>query len=81
MGEEWKQQALCRPDVYGGDPNVFYPPRRDTHERRRLIVTAKAICKRCPVIAECRDYADRRGETIGIWGGLAPEERGLKEPR
>jgi len=32
--------------------------------------TAAALrCARCPVIAECRDYADKSRETFGVWAG------------
>ena len=36
---------------------------------------AKAICVRCPVLEECREYALEVGETHGIWGGLNEMER------
>ncbi len=36
---------------------------------------AKAICQRCPVIAEClADALDNRTE-FGVWGGMTERER------
>jgi hypothetical protein len=31
---------------------------------------ARAICDRCPVAWQCRDYAYRTEEKHGIWGGV-----------
>lgn len=87
--EEWMTQAACRPEVYRGDPEVFYPPRRrqgapspgEEARRDALIAEAKRICDGCPVTAACLEFADRMNETEGIWGGLTPQERGRKELR
>ncbi len=36
---------------------------------------AKAVCQRCPVIAEClADALDNRTE-FGVWGGMTERER------
>lgn len=43
-------------------------------EKRRLIYSAKAVCRVCPVLEECRDYA-RANNELGIWGGETEEER------
>jgi WhiB family redox-sensing transcriptional regulator len=39
------------------------------------IAEAKAVCARCPVLAECRRDALTAHEPFGIWGGLTVEER------
>lgn len=36
---------------------------------------AKRICQRCPVIVECREWALRRREQYGVWGGMGEAER------
>jgi len=59
----WKERAACR----GADPEIFVS---DAHEEQ-----AKAICRMCPVIADCYEYAIRIKEQFGIWGGLNPRER------
>lgn len=69
----WAKHGLC---VNADDPDVFYPPdgSRGTKARR--------ICARCPVRAECLEYALDADEEFGIWGGLDPRERrNLKRKR
>ena len=36
---------------------------------------AKAICRSCPVLEECREYSLEVREGHGIWGGLNEMER------
>lgn len=62
----WAARGLC---VNVDDPDVFYPAdgSRGTKARR--------ICDRCPVRAECLEYALASDEEFGIWGGLDPRER------
>lgn len=58
--------------------------RRKRRTRHRLTDTglseisaeqAKWICRRCPVIAQCLDYAIEHFERWGIWGGMTTAER------
>jgi WhiB family transcriptional regulator, redox-sensing transcriptional regulator len=44
---------------------------------------AKRICRECPVIDNCREYAPPAPEAYGIWGALTPSERArfLAAPR
>ncbi|MFL6047908.1 MAG: WhiB family transcriptional regulator [Propionibacteriaceae bacterium] len=28
------------------------------------------LCDHCPVLTVCRDTAEERGETWGVWGGV-----------
>jgi len=58
---------------------VFFPP---THferkiERAQREQRAKEICRTCPVVDECLDYALTIREPHGIWGGLNEGERRL----
>ncbi|WP_411194679.1 WhiB family transcriptional regulator [Rhodococcus jostii] len=32
----------------------------------------QTICRACPVLQKCRDYAVAANEPHGIWGGLSP---------
>lgn len=81
----WQNEALCRPEVFTGDPDVFYPPRArdDTPNATRdaIVAEAKSICARCRVIRECGRDAVERKEPAGIFGGMTPEERGVTEAR
>ena len=36
---------------------------------------AKQVCKSCPVITECRDYALYHRIEHGVWGGMTEAER------
>ena len=69
----WQFEAACR----GEDSSLFFAPnyferkeQKDAREAR-----AKAICARCPVRAECLEYALRIREPHGIWGGQNEFER------
>jgi WhiB family redox-sensing transcriptional regulator len=46
----------------------------DTAPGARQVAAAKAICARCPVLAECRSWAISH-EAYGIWGGLTEHQR------
>jgi WhiB family redox-sensing transcriptional regulator len=70
----WTEQAACRDP--GVDTEVFFPL-SESGPALREIAAAKAICARCPVAADCRDWAFRSGEDAGIWGGTTPAERRL----
>ncbi|MEU2789932.1 WhiB family transcriptional regulator [Streptomyces sp. NPDC007100] len=67
---EWWQRAACLDE----DPELFFPvgvtgPAAQQH------ADAKAVCHRCPVAAECLDWALETGQNYGIWGGTDEEER------
>lgn len=76
--EPWVEQSVCSQT----DPEVFFP------EKGSTTTDAKSVCAVCPVRArflggsgECLDYALRRGERFGIWGGLSERERrGMRHP-
>lgn len=79
VGRRWQLRASCRGPVSA----LFFPPtsseRRDDREAREQ--RAKAICRDCPVMVDCRDYALSIREPHGIWGGLnETERRALLEP-
>lgn len=61
----WHWDALCAET----DPEVFFPEKGEPSD------AAKAICTRCPVQAECLDYALRHDERYGVWGGTSERDR------
>ncbi|MER5507604.1 WhiB family transcriptional regulator [Streptomyces sp. NPDC059690] len=63
----WRLQALC----VGEDPELFFP----LAETERATARARAVCRRCPVLLDCRDWAIRHGETDGIWGDTTASQR------
>jgi WhiB family redox-sensing transcriptional regulator len=73
----WQTSAACL-----GNSKPFFGP--DTEDRRssespkekiKREAEAKKICKECPVIVFCREYALSKKERYGVWGGLGEKER------
>jgi hypothetical protein len=67
----WRERAACR-DVE--DPDAFFPTAEAGPERNAQVTTAKAVCARCEVRAECLVEALAR-IPYGIAGGLTEHER------
>jgi len=70
--QAWRSRAACR----GMDVNLFYPLPHAWKAAR----AAKAICRGCPVRAECLDYNLTQFSSAcyvdtGIWGGTSATER------
>ncbi|MFJ2060297.1 WhiB family transcriptional regulator [Streptomyces sp. NPDC087908] len=63
-------RAACA-DV--GDPELFFPVGETGPAL--LQEEAKAVCRRCPLMASCLQGALDRGEAAGVWGGLSEKER------
>lgn len=61
----WQRDAACRDE----DPAIFFPD-KGTH-----IGEAKAVCGRCPVLAQCRSWVLENRIRHGIWAGLTEKER------
>lgn len=63
---EWVSQAVCAQV----DPSLWFPDKGGNN------ATAKAICRCCPVITECLEYALAQDiAPEGIWGGTSSTER------
>lgn len=69
----WQERAACR----GPLGSVFFPPLATERKVEKLAreERAKAICRACPVLAECREYAISIREPHGVWGGMSEQER------
>ncbi|MGH8900605.1 MAG: WhiB family transcriptional regulator [Egibacteraceae bacterium] len=68
--DRWRPRAAC----LDTDPDLFFPigssgPALDQAEQ------AKAVCRRCPVIAQCLEWALATNQNDGVWGGLSEDER------
>lgn len=63
----WNLAACRKPDV---DPDVMHP---DTTAVQ--IAAAKAVCRGCPIAADCLRQALTTREPHGVWGGLTAVER------
>ena len=69
---QWQLYGHCR----GADSEVFFHPDGERgRARAERAYRAKRICRDCPVLAQCRDYALTVGEPFGVWGGMTEEER------
>lgn len=67
---DWRHRAACKDE----DPELFFPV--GTSGPALLQITeAKAVCRRCPVVAECLTWAIATGQDDGIWGGMSEDER------
>jgi WhiB family transcriptional regulator, redox-sensing transcriptional regulator len=79
----WMERAAC------GDrcDDLFFPVGTSGSFAQDQIKAAKAICTKCPVLTECRQWALAAGTDAeyGIWGGLDELERrrlrGVRLPR
>jgi len=78
MDAAWMEDAACREP--GVDPELFFPV-SESGTAVRQVAAARAVCARCPVQRQCREWALQAGEPAGIWGGTTPEERRLLRGR
>ncbi|MGV9255300.1 WhiB family transcriptional regulator [Streptomyces sp. NPDC003697] len=67
---DWRERGACRSE----DPELFFPL-GDGGLSLRQTEQARAVCRRCPVLRECRAFALRNRERDGIWGGMTATER------
>jgi WhiB family redox-sensing transcriptional regulator len=68
--DDWRHRAACRDE----DPELFFPV-SDVGPGARQADQAKAVCARCPVRAECLEYALDNGLDHGVFGGTTETER------
>ncbi len=62
----WRKLAACQ----GTDVELFFPV-GVTGQAIDQIEAAKAVCHRCPVRAECLDFALVTNQECGVWGGAS----------
>lgn len=69
---DWQREGACRTvssDLF------FHPDAERGRARAARIAAAKAICRTCPVLVQCRHHALDAEEPFGVWGGLDESER------
>lgn len=70
--EPWMEDAAC---MWADRDGLFFSDSGDP----RITQQARAICRSCPVIEPCRDYADRYEpnplDAWGIYAGETAKER------
>jgi WhiB family redox-sensing transcriptional regulator len=62
---QWVKQGACK-----DDPDAMFPGSLPAE-----IEDAKAVCRRCPVVQQCRKWALDTREPFGVWGGMSEKER------
>ncbi|MEJ8652325.1 WhiB family transcriptional regulator [Streptomyces sp. MS1.AVA.3] len=67
---DWRHDAVCR-EV---DPEIFFPV-GNTGPALLQIEEAKAVCRRCPVMGQCLQWALESRQDAGVWGGMSEDER------
>ncbi|MEU9028673.1 WhiB family transcriptional regulator [Streptomyces sp. NPDC048383] len=67
---DWRHQAACRQ----ADPDLFFPI-GTSGPALLQIEEAKAVCRGCPVLSECLQWALAEGQDMGVCGGLTEDER------
>jgi len=64
---DWARAACA-----GHGPDLWFP---EQGAPQAEIAQARAICRSCPILGACREWAITEGEKYGIWGDTAPKER------
>ncbi|MHA6765368.1 WhiB family transcriptional regulator [Streptacidiphilus sp. PAMC 29251] len=67
---DWRDRAACRTE----DPELFFPV-GNTGPAMLQVELAKAVCRRCPVLDTCRQWAMETSQESGIWGAMTEEDR------
>ncbi|MCZ4101023.1 WhiB family transcriptional regulator [Streptomyces sp. H39-C1] len=70
VNTDWRGLGSCTQE----DPELFFPI-GNTGPALLQIEEAKAVCRRCPVMETCLQWALEMGEDGGVWGGLSEGER------
>ncbi|MEA2702068.1 MAG: WhiB family transcriptional regulator, redox-sensing transcriptional regulator [Actinomycetota bacterium] len=68
--EGWRDDAACRHT----DPELFFPAGTKGAAMEQ-IEAAKAVCRTCPAIDQCLQFALETNQEAGIWGGKDEDER------
>jgi hypothetical protein len=67
---DWRKHSACRDE----DPDLFFPAGHEGSSALQ-IEHAKAVCRRCPVLDQCRQWAMDTRQSFGVWGGLSERDR------
>jgi WhiB family transcriptional regulator, redox-sensing transcriptional regulator len=70
VNTNWRAHSVCKDE----DPELFFPI-GNTGPALLQIEEAKAVCRACPVMERCLQWALESGQEHGVWGGLSEDER------
>jgi WhiB family redox-sensing transcriptional regulator len=66
----WRAVAACRE----AESALFFPV-GTTGQALRQIEAAKAVCRSCPSLDACLEFALQTGQDAGVWGATSEDER------
>ncbi|MGW8985146.1 WhiB family transcriptional regulator [Streptomyces parvus] len=70
VNTNWRTNAACLDE----DPDLFFPI-GTTGPAISQAAEAKAVCRTCPVMDACLNWALESGQDHGVWGGTDENER------
>ncbi|MFF8867833.1 WhiB family transcriptional regulator [Streptomyces sp. NPDC015139] len=70
VNTDWRVSSACKDE----DPELFFPI-GNTGPALLQIEEAKAVCRRCPVMERCLQWALESGQEHGVWGGTDEGDR------
>lgn len=68
--KNWRSYAACREE----DPELFFPL-GNSGPALAQTDEAKAVCRRCPAMDWCLQWALETKQESGVWGGLSEDDR------
>ncbi|MFB9458375.1 WhiB family transcriptional regulator [Streptomyces antimycoticus] len=68
---DFRAGAACRDEE---EPDLFFPV-GNTGPALLQAEEAKAVCRRCPVMETCLQWALDTNQHYGVWGGMSEDER------
>ena len=85
LDRDWMSRALCRLLPLSEVDEIFFPingrSHADKHVYGQKVAKAKAVCKSCPVIADCEQYRATLHAEHGVWGGRDELDRDTTRSR
>ncbi|MGC5041090.1 WhiB family transcriptional regulator [Streptomyces sp. DT73] len=70
VNTDWRSFSVCKDE----DPELFFPI-GTTGPALLQIEEAKAVCRRCPVMELCLQWALDSVQEHGVWGGTDEGDR------
>ena len=67
---DWRHRSACKDE----DPELFFPI-GNSGPALLQIEEARSVCRRCPVMETCLQWALLTGQDAGVWGGMSEDER------
>ena len=66
---DWVQVDWDQAACLGANPDLFFPVTGQN------VNQARQVCRECPIVDPCGEYALRVGENFGVWGGMSERQR------